>query len=104
MQQTATKTETLFAQGYRIRAGREALTLIIRKPDGTRYTLQPARNCCSCPAGQRGIPCKHLRHLDELVREQWAEINDSPAHEDQMYALMLRWEEIQAAAKSAARR
>ena len=113
MQATITQTNqklSLFAQGYRIRAARTANELLIRKPDAqTIYTINPVRNCCTCPAGHKGIPCKHLREARVLVMEQWAQVlrNATPAqetrYESEMYLLMLRWEEVQAA-KSAARR
>lgn len=98
-----TQVQSLFAQGYRIRAGRDPLTFIIRKLDNTRYTVSPAIRCCTCPAGQKGVPCKHLKQLTSLVNEQWAQVKNGARYEQHMYDLMIRFEECREASRQTAR-
>lgn len=102
MQPTIAATKSLFEQGYRVRASaRLPLGLIVRKPDGvTRYTVDMVGDTCTCKAGENGRNCKHRKEMKALVMEQWAQVNDKPGHEQQMYLLMLRWEEICQARKA----
>ncbi len=58
--------DNLFAQGYRIYV-RDACTLWIRRPNGTRYLVSPYEKTCTCRAGQMGHACKHIKGLTDLV-------------------------------------
>lgn len=64
---------TLYDQGYRTYV-RDGSSLYIRKPDGTKYVLSPYNQTCSCPAGARGLRCKHLKGLLDLVWGSIAEL------------------------------
>lgn len=107
MQTTQTKTQTLFQQGYRVRAGQNTNELIVRNPAGARYIVNLVNGTCTCPATK---PCKHMKQMQQLITEQWAQILPDAtqasyvSYEDHMYRLMLRWEEIQAAMRAAAAR
>ena len=56
----------LFQQGYRT-FPRCGCTLFVRKPDGEKYVYNPYTRQCSCPAGARGLTCKHSREIVDLV-------------------------------------
>ena len=78
---TATKTETLFQQGYRIEpvAGQFGSFKVYNDTTG-RYLVDALANTCDCPDfqfGQRksaGYLCKHLTGLRALVTEQIADL------------------------------
>ena len=91
------QTASLFSQGYKVRAGKNANELLVRKPDASAtYVINPVTRCCSCPAT---VVCKHIKQIESLVTETWNEINDSPVHAQRMFDLMVRWEQIRQSCK-----
>lgn len=76
--------DSLFSQGYLISV-RNSLTLWIEKEDGETYILNPRMDSCTCPAGQRGIECKHKRGTMDLVflsADFWFSIGEGVAAKD----------------------
>lgn len=64
--QTDKQAQSLFEQGYRCFV-HDRQRLRVRKPDGTCYLLNPYTQSCSCPAGSRGLLCKHRKQIVSLV-------------------------------------
>lgn len=67
--QVKTKAEpkSLYEQGYRAYVADGSLIVI--KPDAqrNRYMVDLYNATCTCYAGERGIVCKHLVHIADLV-------------------------------------
>lgn len=57
--------DALYLSGYRAYCADGSL--FVRKPDGTRYLVNPAEDTCTCRAGQLGRLCKHRRSIVSLV-------------------------------------
>ena len=55
--------------GYKVESTGGGVFSVI-KPDGKSYMVDMNSRKCSCPAGQKGVPCKHLALIDsmEVVR------------------------------------
>ena len=64
--------DNLFIEGYRAWA-KNPCEIGIHNPDGTRYAVNPYQNSCTCPAGQKGLNCKHRKQLVSLVHLTMAE-------------------------------
>jgi len=62
--------DSLYLAGYR--AFSVDGSLIVRKPNGTRYLVNPLVGTCTCPA--RG-ECKHKRQLTSLVFLSMSELS-----------------------------
>jgi len=56
------ETPQLWKDGYRVYV-KSRTELFVRKPNGEKYVVNPFAQTCSCPAGARGIACKH--------KEEW---------------------------------
>ena len=53
-------------QGYTIEKQNNNVYKII-KPNGQEYLVDMNSRSCNCPAGERGVPCKHLALVDQYV-------------------------------------
>lgn len=52
-------------QGYRIEEQDQKGIYKIIKPNEKEYLVDMNRRKCNCPAGERGVPCKHLALIDQ---------------------------------------
>ena len=110
---TSAPAPSLFELGYRVRAGAEPLTLIVRNPDGVKYTVNPVTGDCDCPWGLKRAgrhSCKHATRatIKALVLAQWTQVLPEPVslgaynrYEDQMFALISAWDAIERAQRAA---
>ena len=76
--------DDLYRKGYLISV-RNSQTLWIEKADLTAYVLNPRMDSCTCPAGSRGVECKHKRGLMELLflsADYWHSIGEHQAGHD----------------------
>lgn len=56
--------DTKLKEGYKITPDATKPNLFqVAKEDGTVYVVDSEEHTCTCPAGQAGRPCKHLRHV-----------------------------------------
>jgi|ERR1019366_457045 hypothetical protein len=95
------QSKSLFAQGYRVRAGKCPGELAVKSPAGAVYTINPVAKTCTCPGAAFRGPCKHVLGATELVREELADRNGDGhrysldvGHAESMFRLMVRWHQI----------
>jgi|ERR1019366_9163505 hypothetical protein len=99
---TSTKSvQSLFVQGYRVRAGKCPGDLAIKSPAGAVYTVNPTIKTCTCPGAAFPSPCKHVAGAADLVREELADRQrggDTWGNRinrvEPMFRLMVRWHQI----------
>ena len=63
------KAAGLFAAGYRV-ISHSAGLFGLRTPENTIYYVNPNSNGCTCAAGVKGTPCKHIAGIQGLIFAQ----------------------------------
>ena len=65
----AEKAAGLFAAGYRV-ISHSAGLFGLRTPENTIYYVDPNKGGCTCAAGVKGTPCKHIAGIQGLIFAQ----------------------------------
>lgn len=54
--------KSFLSEGYEV-IPKADNTFIIKSPQGQTYSVDKEKGTCTCPAGQKGLTCKHLREV-----------------------------------------